>query len=202
MIIARSLAAVAACLAASTADAFVIDLTGRQTDGAALAIAGVINENGGAVLSIDFDFTYSTDPFAANDAWGSELIIQLGHPASNAFVQLGTVDALGGCSGFDLVCDFDLDLPDAGGTFSASGSVDFDNFTQTSLRELIGNGAGEWELVLATFFDGGPGPEGEFLSGTLTVNQVPLPAAAVLLAPALAGLMLVRRRRAAVSARS
>ena len=173
--------------AGSTND-FVVDITGIAVDGAAPTIAVVNNPNGMPVLSISFDFTYDTNAGDSGLSWGSELLVTITAPdGSQFFAGSDGEDGDDSCIAFMVSCDLNWDFDQGPGVFSVTGDMAFIDVNASV-------GSGDWTVEFSDSFDDA-GIDAVFTSGTITISQVPVPAAVWLLGSALMGLGAIRRRR-------
>lgn len=178
-----ALASVALCTSLG-AHAFTIDLSGVTVDGLSPFNTFVVsNANVAPAATIDFVFVYDAGDNGSVISWGSELVLEIGHLDSETYAQIGTQE--GGCAVVDLDCDFDLMWTDESGIFTAAGSIDF----------VVGDGSGDWQIIVFDTFNDA-GIDGRFLDGSsITINQVPVPAAAWFLGSGLLSLFGLRRLR-------
>ena len=170
---------------AFSTNSFVVDISGIAVDGAAPTVAIVNNPNGAPVIAIKFDFTYDTNAGDSGLSWGSELLVTITAPDGTQFF-LGSdgEDGDDSCIAFMVDCDVNWDFDQAPGVFMASGSIEVN----------APLGSGDWTVEFSDSFDDA-GVDAIFTSGMISINQVPVPAAAWLLGSALMGLGAIRRRR-------
>lgn len=175
-------------LGATAAHAFTIDLENVEVDGAGFNIIPFQVDGLDEVRSVEFEFIYDAGDNGSNVSWGSELLIEVGHLASQTFTQIGT--AANSCPVFGEVCEFDLDWTDDNGIFTISGAVD--------LVTPVLDTSGDWQILIADSFDDA-GIDGRFLAGSsITLSEtsvVPVPAAVWLFGSALLGMGALRRKK-------
>ncbi len=130
------------------------------------------------VTGIKWEFEYE----ANSPSWGSELRIDIdgvGGAGDGFSWSAGTEGE--SCNGD---CDVDFGFPGSSGIFQSGGAFPID----AAVPEF-------WVITFSdTFNDTAVNPDGQFLSGKLTINKVPEPATFSLLGLSLLGLAACRRR--------
>jgi len=163
---------------AAFAQGTVIDLSGREVDGASPTEFTINQDSSQPLQAINFDIAVET----LEPSWGSEVNITLTHESGFSFNADGSDDDFSD----DGPADFLFGWPDETGVFEFSGSVPFDPGT-------LDDTSGEWTITLSDDFDDS-GIDHVYLDGsTVTIKKIPAPGSLALLG--LGGLAAVRRRR-------